>query len=61
VDKWRILIITIVESVLIGLVINTLLNSTDNSPSKTVLIIGLCIAGIIGLPFLIAQIFKQEG
>jgi len=54
------LIIGIAWSVLIGVIINTLLNLAENSLAKNVLTVGLCVAGIISLPFLVAQFFKKQ-
>jgi len=56
--KWQGLVIAIAWFILIVVITNTLLNLADNSLAKNVLTIGLCIVGIIGIPFVVNSISK---
>jgi hypothetical protein len=58
VDKWKALIVGVVWFIFGGIVINAILNLSENGLPKTILVTGLCIGGIIGIPFFIARIFK---
>jgi hypothetical protein len=60
VDKWKGLIIGITWLVLGGVIVDTLLHFVQNGVAKSVLVIGLCVAGIITIPLLLAQFFNQQ-